>query len=159
VIDWLVAQQQPLRVDPKRIHAMGHSSGGTVAMFSAALDTRIAAVLACGCLGSIRDNIGRRRNANGQGVIPGILNWLEMADVVGLIAPRPFVTVAGEADHIWPASDAEAVTAGAKAVYRALGVADLIGCVSAPGGHTFRPDLSWRTYSEVLAKAANPALR
>ena len=111
VIDWIVAERESLRADPQRIHIMGHSSGGTTAMHAAALDPRIAAVLACGCLGFIRDTFGRRRDDSGAAVIPGVLNWMESADVVGLIAPRPFVTVAGETDHIWPASGAAAVIA------------------------------------------------
>ena len=159
VVDWLLAHHQELRIDPKRVYAMGHSSGGTIAMFSGALDPRIGAVLACGCVGFIRDTIGRRRDDNGQGVIPGILNWMEMADVVGLVAPRLFATVAGNADHIWPASGAKDVTAEAKAIYAALGAAELIACASAPGGHAFRPDLSWQTFAEVLGKAENAATR
>jgi dienelactone hydrolase len=157
VIDWVLAQHAALRIDPKRIHAMGHSSGGTIAMFSAALDPRITAVLACGCVGFIRDTIGRRRDDNGQAVIPGILNWMEMADVVGLIAPRPFVTVAGDIDHIWPAAGAEAVTAEAKAVYSALRATEFIDCISAPGGHSFRPEQSWQAFANVLARLEKSA--
>lgn len=154
VVDWLIAHREDLLIDPARIHIIGHSSGGTTAMFSAALDTRISAVLACGCVGFIRNTIGRRRDDNGQGVIPGILNWMETADVVGLIAPRPFVTVAGDIDHIWPSSGAEVVTAEAKLIYAALGAADRIECVSAPGGHSFRPDLSWRAFLDMAKRAS-----
>jgi hypothetical protein len=128
-------------------------------MFSAALDPRIAAVLACGCLGFIRDTIGRRRDDNGQLVIPGILQWMDMADVVGLIAPRPFVTVAGETDHIWPAPGAEAVIAEAKAIYSALAANDLIDCVAEPGGHLFRPEPSWQAFFRVLAKTEKATRR
>jgi dienelactone hydrolase len=154
VIDWLIANHASLGIDPERIHVMGHSSGGTTAMFSAALDPRISAVLACGCVGFIRDTIGRRRDDNGQGVIPGILNWMEAADIVGLVAPRPFVTVAGDTDHIWPASGAEAVTAEARAVYVALGASQFLECVSAPGGHSFRPEVSWRTFLAVESRSS-----
>ena len=152
VIDWIVAQHAALGADPARIHVMGHSSGGATAMFSAALDPRIAAVLACGCLGFIRETSGRRRNDSGHAVIPGMLNFLEMADVVGLVAPRPFVTIAGETDHIWPAPAAAAVVAEARAIYAALGAADLIACVAQPGGHTFRPAVSWQTFADVLER-------
>lgn len=155
VIDWLTAEHEALDVDPSRIHVMGHSSGGAVAMHAAALDLRIGAVLACGCLGFIRDTFGRRRDDLGQEVIPGILNWMEIADVVGLIAPRPFVTVAGQADHIWPASGATAVVAEAKKVYAALGAPEKIVCVAEPGGHTFRPVVSWRNFEAATAQPAS----
>jgi dienelactone hydrolase len=153
VVDWLIANAAALRIDGARIYAMGHSAGGASALFAAALDPRIAGVLACGCLGFIRNTIGKRRDSEGQGVIPGILNWMETADIVGLIAPRPFVTVAGESDHIWPAAGARAVVDEARAIHAALGAADLIACVSAEGGHNFRPALSWRAFDDVLARA------
>jgi len=78
---------------------------------------------------------------------------METADVIGLIAPRAFVTVAGETDHIWPASAARNVVEEARAIYSALGAAGQIDCAGASGGHFFRPELSWRTLDDVLAKA------
>jgi len=151
VVDWLIDQRKQVGIDPAHIHIMGHSAGGSVAMYAAALDERIVAVLACGCLGFIRETIGRRRN-DGQQIIPGILNWMETADIVGLIAPRAFVTVAGETDHIWPASGAIKVVEEAKAVYSALGASDRIVAIGAPGGHFFRPELSWRALDDVRTK-------
>ena len=78
---------------------------------------------------------------------------METADVVGLVAPRPFVTVAGEDDHIWPASGARAVIEEAKAIYLHFGVA-APGCTAASGGHKFRPELSWSAFAEALGHAA-----
>jgi dienelactone hydrolase len=151
VIDWLVAEQDMLGIDIAQTHIMGHSAGGSVALFAAALDTRVAAVLACGCVGFIRETIGRRRDDQGQNVIPGILNWLEMGDIVGLIAPRPFITVAGESDHIWPAAGCAAVMAEATSIYSRLDAAGRLHCVSAPGGHGFRPELSWEAFLSALS--------
>ena len=155
VIDWLEVEHESLGIDVKNIHAMGHSSGGSVALFAAAMDTRIGAVLACGCIGYIRDTIGRRRDDQGQNVIPGILNWLEMADLVGLVAPRTFVTVAGETDHIWPAAGCAAVTDEAKVVFARCNAASRLLCVAEPGGHKFRPDASWRAFFSVVSAPAS----
>ncbi len=151
VIDWLEAEHESLGIDMKNIHAMGHSSGGSVALFTAALDTRISAVLACGCIGYIRDTIARRRDEQGQNVIPGILNWLEMADIAGLVAPRALVTVAGETDHIWPAAGCAAVIAEAKSIYAKHDAADRLLCVREPGGHKFRSDASWQAFYSVVS--------
>lgn len=149
VIDWLYANADGLSIDPRRIHIMGHSSGGSVGLFAAALDPRIGAVLACGCVGFIRDTIGRRRDDQGQNVVPGILKWMELADIVGLIAPRPFATVAGDCDHIWPSTGAAAVIEQAKSIYAALGATDRIRHVGEPGGHRFRPEASWAALSAI----------
>ena len=45
----------------------------------------------------------------GQNVVPGILRWLELDDVVWPHAPRPLLTVSGRNDHIWPYAGAERV--------------------------------------------------
>lgn len=153
VIDWLHAAAAALQIDTARIHAMGHSAGGSVALFSAALDERIAAVLACGCIGYIRDTIGRRRDDQGQNVIPGILSWMEMGDVIGLVAPRPLVSVAGEQDPIWPADGAAAVFADANSIYHALNAANRIVLVQEAGAHFFRPRISW----SIFASLTDPA--
>jgi len=152
VIDWLTASAADLAVDAGEIHAMGHSSGGSIALFTGALDERIGAVLACGCIGFIRETIGRRRDDQGQNVVPGMLQWMELADVVGLLAPRPLVTVAGTDDHIWPAKGAIAVIQEAKNIYAKLDANDLIACVSEPGGHRFRPAASWSSFQAVLER-------
>jgi pimeloyl-ACP methyl ester carboxylesterase len=155
VIDWLLAEHEALGLDPARIHIMGHSAGGSVALVAAALDTRITAVLACGCLDFIRTSIGRRRDDQGQNVIPGILQWMEMDDLVGLVAPRPFATVAGEADPIWPAAGARRVCEAARRAYDALEHPDRLIVMSAPGGHYFRPEQSWTALVNALASREN----
>ena len=151
-IDWLQAEAGALRIDASRIHAMGHSAGGSVALFAAALDERISAVMACGCIGYIRDTIGRRRDDQGQNVIPGILNWLEMGDILGLVAPRILVSVAGEGDPIWPAEGARAAFAEAAEIYAALGASERLSLLAEPGGHRFRPGPSWQALQSILNK-------
>ena len=150
VISWLQQQAGILAIDPARIYAVGHSAGGSVALFAAALDLRIQAVLACGCLGFIRDTIGRRRDDQGQNVVPGILRWMELGDVVGLVAPRPLVSVAGSDDPIWPAAGAAAVFAEAREIYARFDAANRLKLVAEPGGHRFRPEASWAGFQSAL---------
>ena len=157
VIDWLSMNADELSIDISRLSAMGSSSGGASAVFAAALDRRITSVLANGCVGFIRDTIARRGDASGQNVIPGILNWIETDDVLGLIAPRPLLVVSGDADHIWPYDGAAAVVDRARDVYRAFDSETEIVSVSALGGHRFYPEIAWPRFAALIS--ANRAAR
>lgn len=150
VIDWLVAERSALGLDPSRIHVMGHSAGGSSALFAAAMDDRISAVLASGCVGFVRDTIARRRDDQGQNVIPGFLRWMELDDVLGLVAPRALLCVSGTGDPIWPAHGAEAVVRGAAAVYRELGAERRLRLAIHGGGHELRPDVAWQAFAGLL---------
>ncbi len=156
VIDWLAGGDFPADAGPRpdvgRIHAMGNSSGGTTAVFAAALDRRIAAVLAGGCVGPLRETLARRRDVSGQAVVPGILRWMEYDDVLALIAPRPVLVVSGTRDHIYPYDGAARAVEGARAVYRALGAGEAIRAVAADGPHRFYPEVAWPAFEALLAE-------
>lgn len=149
VIDWLHDGGAGLPVDLDRLHLFGHSSGGTLGVYAGALDTRIRATVASGSVGLIRDT-GFRRNPEGDGVVPGILNWLEFDDVVGLHAPRPFIAVSGRRDHIFPFAGAETVVAGAGNIYAALGAAHAVCAVAGPDRHRYYPNETWAAMAERL---------
>lgn len=150
VLGWLAAHAETVGIRPDAIYAMGNSAGGTTAVLAGALDPRIAGVLAGGCLGFIRDTIALRPDGEGQNTIPGILEWLEMDDIVALCAPRPFLAVAGHSDHIWPFAQAEAVTAAARPVYEALSAGGRIRAVPGPGGHRFYPEIAWPAFEALI---------
>jgi len=150
VVTYLLFNAPDLSIDSNRIYIMGHSSGGTVALFTAALDTRISGVIASGCIGLMRDTIGRRRDASGHNVIPGILNWMELDDIVGLCAPRPFITISGEADHIWPFSGAMRVVQSANRIYEVFNAKDQLKAVSAKGSHQFHRKVAWETFDQMF---------
>lgn len=143
VVDWLLSGAGSEEIQPARIDVMGGSAGGTTAVFAAGLDPRIDAVLASGCVGFIRETIGRRGDCSGQNVVPGILKWMEFDDVLGLIAPRPLLVISGDADHIWPYEGAAAVVDSAREIYRAAAVPGAIRAVAAKGGHRFYPEIAW----------------
>src|SRR5688500_1613253 len=86
----------------RRIGCIGHSLGGQQALILAALDRRVAAgVSSCGfaTLATIfRDGI----NHNFAAYLPGLGERGDMGDVLALVAPRPFLVVAGRADRIFP---------------------------------------------------------
>lgn len=148
VVAWLLEDGPPL--EPDRIYAMGHSAGGTTALFTAAIDQRIKGVIASGCVGSWRRNIVRRRDPEGQLAIPGILHWLEMADILGLVAPRPLVVVSGERDHIWPATEAARVVEEAREIFEAAGDRHRLAFAAGPDGHRFYPQTAWPAFDRAI---------
>jgi dienelactone hydrolase len=150
VVDWLETADLGFALDLERLHVMGHSTGGTMAVHAAALDGRLKAVIASGCLGPITDTLLTRRDGAGQNTIPGQLNWFELSDVVALCAPRPVLAVSGESDHIFPFAGVEKVVAGALPVYEAMGAAQRLRALELPGGHRFDPARIWPTFADLL---------
>jgi len=55
--------------------------------------------------------------------VPGILNYAEMYDVAGLIAPRPLFVESGEKDNIFPIAASKASFERVKKVYAAFDAA------------------------------------
>ena len=84
-IDWIGTRKE---LDVSRVGCMGISGGGTCTLFSAALEPRIRAAMVSGYLNTFRDSVFSLSHCI-DNYIPGILNWAEMYDVAGLIAPRP----------------------------------------------------------------------
>ena len=157
VIDWLHASNAggdvlPGKIDPTRVYLMGNSLGGATAMFAAALDARISGVIAASCISNFAITLGRKTPGPDY-VIPGILRWLECADVIGLSAPRPFVTVSGTSDHIFPFRGVEPVATEALEIYAALDAEDRLQALPADGGHRFYPTVAWPAF-EALVTAA-----
>ncbi|MBE88540.1 MAG: hypothetical protein CMM76_03760 [Rhodospirillaceae bacterium] len=159
VVNWLSEGDTGLQVDPNRIYVMGSSAGGTTALFAGALDPRIAGVLATGCIGFMRDTILARHDPEGQNTVPGILRWFELDAVVALCAPRPFVTVSGDCDHIWPFDGAEAVVAAAQPVYERLESGDRLVVSKAKGGHRFYPNIAWPALARAMECAGHDVPR
>jgi dienelactone hydrolase len=110
-------------LDANRIGCVGISGGGTCTLFSAALDTRIRAALVSGYLNTFRDSIGSLSHCI-DNYVPGILNWAEMYDIAGLIAPRPLFVESGERDDIFPVEASKKSFEQVKAVYEIFGSPD-----------------------------------
>lgn len=150
VIDWLQTGPGDLpSLDTDRIRAMGNSAGAETALYTAALDPRIEALIASGCVGAWRKTSGTRRTCPDT-VIPGVLAWIEYSDLLALCAPRPLLVVSGVADHIYPFHLAAECTEDARPAYAALGAADRLRALPGPAGHRFYPDVAWPAFMEII---------
>ena len=127
LIDWAIAHQG---VDPARIAITGNSGGGTVSLFAAACDTRIS-VAVPGCyFNTFAGSIGSIMHCDCN-YVPGILRLGEMHDVAGLIAPRPFLAVAGRDDRIFPVAHTRPAFEQLAGVYRRPACRTVASCTSA----------------------------
>jgi dienelactone hydrolase len=120
-IDWIETRQD---LDAKRVGCMGISGGGTCTTFGAALEPRIRAAMVSGYLNTFRDCIMSLSHCI-DNYVPGILNWAEMYDVAGLIAPRPLFVESGERDNIFPIAASRASFERVKKVYGVFGAGAL----------------------------------
>jgi dienelactone hydrolase len=132
-IDYIATRPE---LDQTRVGCMGISGGGTVTVFSSALDTRIRAALVSGYLNTFRDSIGSIVHCS-DNYVPGILNWAEMHDVAGLIAPRPLFVESGEKDDIFPIRASVESFQEVRKVYEMFGAADRVEQEVFPGEHSF----------------------
>lgn len=145
-IDFLVTDP---RVDPKRIGVMGNSGGGTVSMWSAALDRRLSFVIGSCSFSSFRESIATIHHC-ADNYVPGVLGLAEFPDVVGLVAPRPAVIVAGKDDAIFPIAGVRRAFARLRRVYRHVDAGDRVRLVVGPEGHRFYEDLAWKAAAQLL---------
>jgi dienelactone hydrolase len=132
-IDWIETRKE---LDSKRVGCMGISGGGTCTTFSTALEPRIKAAMISGYLNTFRDSIMSVAHCI-DNYVPGILNWAEMYDVAGLIAPRPVFIESGEKDKIFPIAASRASFERLKKVYEVFGASGAAEQETFDGPHSF----------------------
>ncbi|MBN2583522.1 MAG: acetylxylan esterase [Planctomycetes bacterium] len=138
-IDYLASRGD---VDMRRLGVMGNSGGGTISTFAAALLPRLRIAMPSCYFCTFRDSIMSIYHCM-DNYIPGLLQYAEMADVLGLFAPRPVVVVAGREDPIFPIAGVRKAFKDLKRIYAAAGAADRCRLVVGPEGHRFYADLAW----------------
>ena len=132
-IDWIETRPE---LDAKRVGCMGCSGGGMATQFAAAVEPRIRAALVSCYLNTFRDCVMSISHCI-DNYIPGILNYAEMYDVAGLIAPRPLWVESGERDNIFPIAASRASFARVQKIYEVFGAADRTGQEVHDGPHGF----------------------
>jgi dienelactone hydrolase len=132
-LDYIVTRPE---LDSSRVGCMGISGGGTATLFSAALEPRIRAAMVSGYLNTFRDSIGSLAHCI-DNYVPGILNWAEMHDIAGLIAPRPLFVESGEKDNIFPIAASIESFKQVREIYGVFQAADRVEQEVFPDEHSF----------------------
>lgn len=129
-------------VDAKRIGAIGHSLGAKEVLYLAAFDERVQVTV------SSEGGVGTRfSNWDAPWYLGPAINepnfGHEHHEVLGLIAPRPFLLVGGDSadgDRSWPFVEA------ALAVYNLFGDVPRIGLINHRQGHSVPPEAERAIY-------------
>ena len=132
-IDYIATRSE---LDASRIGCMGISGGGTATLFAAALEPRLRVAMVSGYLNTFRDSVGSLAHCV-DNYIPGILNWAEMHDIAGLIAPRPLFVESGERDPIFPLPASVESFQAVRAIYRVFDAENLVEQEVFPDVHVF----------------------
>lgn len=132
-IDFIATRPE---LDAGRVGCMGISGGGTVTLFSTALDPRLTVAMISGYLNTFSDSVGSLVHCI-DNYVPGILHWAEMSDVAGLIAPRPLFVESGEKDDIFPVAASRESVARVRQIYDVFGAGAAIDHEVFPGEHSF----------------------
>jgi len=142
-VDYLASRQE---ADPAHIGMIGHSLGAAETWFSMSLEPRIAVGAAsCGTT-TYAAVLAAQRCHNYGFYVPSILKWGDVSEIVSMIAPRPFLILAGERDPGFPVSGAKEVAARARMLYRRLGAAQALDLFVSPEGHEFTEEMANRAY-------------
>lgn len=143
------------QVDPERIAAMGMSMGSTRTWWAAALDERIKVAISVACLTRYQ-NLIAHGSVRAHGIyyyVPNMLKErIDTESVIGLIAPRPHLTLTGDEDEGSPADGVRIINAFQEHLYKCYGKqADFRGILYPGIGHTYTRQM-WQETLRWLKK-------
>lgn len=125
-------------VDATLIGILGHSYGGSTALFHAALDERLRFVCASGAACTYEHRMVHGISIEMSQVIPGFASRYDIPHLVACCAPRPVLLVSATEDKA--SQDADSIVALARETCTAAGVAAQIEHHRYEGGHALTPE-------------------
>ena len=137
-----VLSEHPL-VDPNRLGMVGVSYGGTVTLFLAALDERVAAAVVSGFFSSWASSHRVPWNMCGSQILPGMLGQIEHVDLGALVAPRPLLIESGRQDMLFPIEAATKSGQQLARVYELLGVPEALVHDAFDGDHQWHGEVAY----------------
>jgi dienelactone hydrolase len=117
---------------------VGHSYGGSTALFHAALDPRAGFACASGAACTYRRRIADRTGIELAQIVPGILRLADLDGVAALIAPRPLLLVSAPDDPY--SADADEIERAIGPAWAAAGARDALWHARFGGGHPLTPE-------------------
>ena len=124
-------------VDTTRIGSIGMSMGSTMSIWVTALDERIKTCVDICCLTDFEE-LEKEGNLDAHGIfyyVPSLTKYFDMADINGLIAPRPHLSTAGIYDILTPVKGLYKIEKKLKNIYKEMGSEDNFILKTYPCGH------------------------
>jgi dienelactone hydrolase len=146
-LDYFISRDD---VDPERVGCIGLSFGGTTTLHVAALDTRIKAAGVFSALTTYEEYAIKMANFCGSQFIPGIYRFADLADIAGLIAPRPLCVSNGIFDEGFPIEASITAHKRLLEIYASAGVADKLCIDIFEGGHRFSARKAFAFFESYL---------
>jgi len=112
---------------------VGHSFGGSAALFLSALDARVAYCCASGSVCSYRRKLADYTALEMSLIIPGFARQFDFDDLLRCIAPRRVLVVSSDDDPI--SADAAELVGNARLTFEEQGCADHLQHLHTSGGH------------------------
>ena len=131
-------------IDASRVAVTGISMGATRSWWLMALDERIRAGVAVGCLTRYQELISEQK-LKAHGIYyftPGFLKHFDTEAVISLIAPRPVLFMTGDEDIGSPVSGIKKIEAAVEKVYKLNHAdAEFQSIIYPKTGHVYTPDM------------------
>jgi hypothetical protein len=141
-LNYLLSRRE---VDARRIAAMGMSMGSTRTWWAAALDERIKVAVSVACLTRYQNLIahGQVKQHGIYYYVPNVLKEkIDTESVVGLIAPRPHLTLTGDKDGGSPADGVRIINGYQECLYKLYRNSENFRGVIYKGlGHQYTPEM------------------
>lgn len=136
-------------VDTARIGCVGLSYGGRMTMLAAAVEPRIRVAVISGALNVMQERIGGRYSCGAQ-VIPGLLEFGDVPEIAGLIAPRPTLWEVGQRDGLMVKDWIPGAWERIQRVYRTLGTEEHLSMDSFDGHHRWNGVIATPLLASIL---------
>lgn len=133
LIDYI--QSRP-ETNTETLGCVGLSGGGMLTLFTTALDERITSAVVSGYFNSFRASIMSIRHCLCN-FVPGIVKVAEMADIAGLVAPRPLLIESGTKDPIFPVDATREAYGELQKIYREFDATDRLDIDIFEGEHAW----------------------
>jgi hypothetical protein len=137
-------------VDPERIGCVGLSFGGTMTLWTAALDRRIKVAVISGYLSELEVFAVNNANFCGSQFVPGLRRHFELADIAAMIAPRPLLIESGVKDSGFPIDASVRALAQPKKAYEVYEMPDHVAYDVFDRGHQFHGEIAYQWFDKWL---------